>query len=66
MSRDKSINEKTISDYGNEELFKMQRSEGGTASPYISDLNEIEQPISNNSIESHDKNSDVSRLRLTL
>lgn len=60
ISRERSMkDDKTVSDMC-EDPFKIQRSEGGTQSPYISDYNEIEQPISNNSIDSQERNSDVS------
>ena len=60
MSKERSMKgDGTISDM-TEELFKRQRSDDGTPSPYISDSNEIEQAISTNSIESQGRYSDVS------
>jgi hypothetical protein len=47
--------DKTISDFVNDFDSKNQRSEGGANSPYLVDFNEQEQPISNNSLASHEE-----------
>lgn len=59
------IDNKTISDnIIDDEIFRQHKhiSEGGTMSPYISDLNEVEKAISVASIEDSARYSDVSIL----
>lgn len=59
ISKEKSCQDRTISDFWNED-FNKQKSDEGTVSPYISDYNDIEHPMSLNSVESHERNSEVS------
>ena len=55
ISMERSMkDDKTISDFVNDIDLKHQRSEGGATSPYLVDFNEQEQPISNNSLASHE------------
>lgn len=58
ISKDKSCAEKSISDIWNEDLLRI-RSDGGSASPYVSDYADMEPPVSINSTESHERNSEV-------
>ena len=64
FSRDKSIQDdnNTQSDkiIDDEFLYKPKISEGGSASPYVPEFNEIERQMSNNSIEDSGHFSDVS------
>ena len=58
ISKDKSVQEKSISDLDHEDMIKRS-SEGSSVSPYISELISGERQLSLNSLEGHERYSEV-------